>query len=361
MRHLEKHVRALATLPETDAPVVSCYVELEKGRLKNPQVFRRGLGDLKKSLTSADRQQGEEALNRVEAYLAEEVLGEARGAALFSRTGKEPFFLPLQFRVPLPDSIAVDTVPKIYHLVELKDSYHRYVVLLGTAKRVRILEVTLGAVTEQVWKDRPELRNRVGREWSKQHYSRRREEHGDRFLKDVVRFLAERMSAGGYKHLILAGEPKVLRKVRAALPKSLSDSLVDSVPASGEDKTTDVVMATLSNFVEEEQRESLSTVEALHGEVRTNGLGLSGERATLSALERGQADVLVLAKGYDSEAREAMVRLATTTGCGVEIVDQSDLLARLGGVGCLLRYRIAANTMHADEREAEGEPTQEGV
>ncbi len=354
MKCMKKHIQDLATLPEMDAPVVSCYVELEKGRPKNPQAFRRGLGVLKKSLTRADRQHVEEALSGIEAYMAEELLDEARGAALFSRAGKEPFFLPLQFRAPLPDWIFVDTIPNIYHLVELKDTYHRYVVLLGTAERVRILEVTLGAVTEQVWKDRPELRKRVGREWSKQNYSRRRHEQEGRFLKDVIGVLAKRMSAGGYTHLILAGEPKVMRKVRAVLPKSLSNYLVDNVPASGKDKIADVVMATLSAFVEEERRESLSTVETLHGEIRANGLGLSGERETLGALERGQADVLVLAKGHDSEAREEMIRLATTTGCEVEIVDQSDLLTQLGGVGCLLRYRIAGDTIGVDEREGEG-------
>jgi stalled ribosome rescue protein Dom34 len=169
------------------------------------------------------------------------------------------------------------------------------------------------------------------------------------------------MSAGGYKHLILAGEPKVTRRIRAALPKPLLRYLVDSVPASKKDKTSDVVMATLSTFVEEEQRESLSTVERLHGEIRTNGLALLGEHATLRALERGQADELVLAKGYEAEAREEMVRLATATGCEVEIVDQNDLLMQLGGVGCLLRYRIAGDAIDVDERDARGEPAQKGV
>ena len=29
----------------------------------------------------------------------------------------------MQFHVPLPNRMAVDTVPNIYHLVELKDNY----------------------------------------------------------------------------------------------------------------------------------------------------------------------------------------------------------------------------------------------
>ncbi|MBW2588806.1 MAG: hypothetical protein JRD92_17995 [Deltaproteobacteria bacterium] len=67
----------------------------------------------------------EEAVGRIKAFLVSEVLPEAKGIALFSRAGVEPFFLALQFRVPLPDQVGVDTVPNIYPLVELKDTYHR--------------------------------------------------------------------------------------------------------------------------------------------------------------------------------------------------------------------------------------------
>ena len=187
-------------------------------------------------------------------------------------------------------------------------------------------------------------------------FSAQAQEQGIRFFKEVIGILTERMSAGGFTHLILAGEPGFILRIRTRLPKSLLKHLVDIVPAPGKDKTEDVVKTTLSAFIEEKQRESLSIVETLHGEIRTNGLGLSGERETLRALEYGQADVLVLAEGYDSEVREEMVRLAAKTGCEVEIVDQSDLLMQLGGVGCLLRYRIAGDIIDLNEQEVQDVP-----
>ena len=45
----------------------------------------------------------------LEAYLSNGLLRHAKGAALFSRAGDAPFFLPLQFYVPLPNWIAVDS------------------------------------------------------------------------------------------------------------------------------------------------------------------------------------------------------------------------------------------------------------
>ncbi len=43
----------------------------------------------------------------------------------------------------------------------------------------------------------------------------------------------------------------------------------------------------------------------------------------------------------DFDIREEMVRMAEQHGCTVEIVKQSEALIQLGGVGCLLRYRLA--------------------
>ena len=157
LKNLQEHIRILATLAESDAEVISCYLTLAKDQLANRNAFDEQVRSLKLGMTGKDRSDFEAALERIEAYLKTELLPNAKGIALFSRAGADPFFLPLQFRVPLPNWVAVDTTPNIYHLVELKDTYHRYVVMISTEESVRILEVNLGTVTEELWKERPEL------------------------------------------------------------------------------------------------------------------------------------------------------------------------------------------------------------
>ena len=44
-----------------------------------------------------------------------------------------------------------------------------------------------------------------------------------------------------------------------------------------------------------------------------------------------------------------MVRFAERTGCGVEVVNQSDALTRLGEVGCLLRFSVAGDVSPSPE------------
>ncbi len=339
LKNLQKHIRTLATLEETDSPVISYYLNLEASDSEHRRVLKERAFLVRQTLSGKARQEFEEALDRIEAFIASELLPDAKGVALFARGGLQPFFLPLQFRVPLPNWIAVNSTPNLYHLVELKDTYHRYVVVIATKESARILEVNLGAVTEELWRQRPELRQRVGRGWSKERYQNHRQERTNRFIKEMIKALEQLMAAGGHTHLILAGDPRMTSRVRLALPKHLAAGLIDTVVAANSDEISDVVAATLASFVEQEEQESLAIVDVLQREVRTGGLAVIGPEASLEALKRSQADVLVLAKGMlDVRLKEELVRLAARNQCQVEVVNHSDFLMGFGGAGCLLRY-----------------------
>ncbi len=79
----------------------------------------------------------------------------------------------------------------------------------------------------------------------------------------------------------------------------------------------------------------------LQREINTNGLAVVGSEATLEALKRGQADMLILAKEfYEGELKEELVKLAVRHGIKIETVSGSHTLNRYGGVGCLLRYLL---------------------
>ena len=73
---------------------------------------------------------------------------------------------------------------------------------------------------------------------------------------------------------------------------------MDVVPASERDQQTDVVMATLSSFIEHEEQESQSVAECLIEGLRSQNLAVAGSAATLDALRWGEVDTLVMASGY---------------------------------------------------------------
>jgi hypothetical protein len=347
-------------------------LRVEGGRLRHRRTFTSRIEELRRSFAGEAAQLFDEALEPIERVLSAEVHRGSKGVALFSRAGRQPFFLSLQFIVPLPTWIMADTLPNIYHLVELKDTYWRFVVLVCSQDTARIVSVNLGAVTLDLLRERPELRQRVGREWTKEHFQKHCTTRIGQFVGDSIEALSEVMTAGSYDHLILAGDPKMTAMVRRALPSHVAARLSGVIRKPGRTEAQDVVARSIASFVEAEHRESHATAEELQRKLRTGGLAVAGTRSSFFALKRGQVETLVMDAEHsprpgwvcrgcrlertvdqwpkkcpacgsssleDLDIREAMLRLAEQRGCQVELVRDSATLRRIGGVGCLLRFR----------------------
>jgi len=377
---LKQHITVLASVEESDAPFISVYLNLEDKTTDWRETLDNRARILRRILKGDDLADLNEALGKVEAWLATELLPEARSAAIFVRGNfGGAFMLPMQFAVPLPNWIAVYPTPNIYHLMELKDNYHRYIVLLAKPDRACILEVNLGAATTAAWINEPDLRTRVGQEWSRPHYQIHQAHRGNRFVHDKIAILKQLMQSGGHTHLVLAGDPEITGRIRNALPNELADKLVDVIPATERDQQADVVMATLSSFIEHEEMESRSVAERLIEGLRSQNLAVAGTEDTLDALRWGEVDTLVMASGYQpdpgwtctacraistetpetslcpecgkpstrpTDNREALLRLAGQLERPVEVVQHSDELISLGGVGCLLRTQLDTQIDH---------------
>ena len=369
---LRRQIGVLACIDETEAPFVSCYLNLEQGEAGYRKALEDRASFLRAVLDGDARADFEAAMGRIEAYLAAKLRPGAKGVALFAREFRAgAFFLPMQFAVPVPDWIAVNPSPHIYHLMALKDTYHRYVVMIATQGWVRIIEVSLGSATVQAWTEQPRLRERVGGKWTKTHYESHRRERTSLFLKEQIELLERLMAAGGHTHLILAGDPRLTGEIRRALPKSVTAKLVDTIPAASRHAQEDVVAATLSAFVEWEEQESQAVAARFVQGIRTQGLAAAGVAACLDSLRQGRADVLLLARDHLAEpgwrcascgairieayapaactecgkatvrpvdTREELARLAGQQDCPIEVIEYCDPLMGLGGVGCLLRY-----------------------
>ncbi len=376
---LQQHVRTLAGIPETNAPVISCYVTLRPGRRACGAALDQRIAVLRDALSPAEKEPFECAWAQIEDYLANKMPIGARSAALFARGGMLSFLIPLEFQVPLPTSVSIDSTPNIYHLVELKDTYDRYVILLSTEESARIVEVNVGSVTKQLWIERPELRARVGREWTKLHYQRHCREKTDQLVREAIVAVDRLMRARGYSHLMLAGRPEMTARVKRELPKRLVTKLVNTVATGGDAPLPEVVALTLCSFVPFEEEGSMFFARKLLSEVRTGGPAVVGTRETLRAVQRGQADVVVMAQSYDPDpgwscpqcglvsveirpstcpdcessdlrdvdVKEEIVRRAERRGGLVEIVNGA---LRFGGVGALLRYQQPSNSAEAHPR-----------
>jgi hypothetical protein len=379
MAHLTSHeelrdrILILAGIIESPTPFVSCYLNLESDKDSIQQSIDQRANLLRRILKGSDLDDFEESIGSIKSYIDRELLPDAKGLAFFARSsfGKE-FYMPLQFAVPLPNQLRIYPTPNIYNLIELKDTYERYLVMIATTQWVRIVEVNLGAATIQAWSENPALRERVGQEWSETQYQLYRHDREGKFLQEKIATLEKLMHSGDHDHLILAGNPQITSRIREALPEHMALKLMDTIPASRRDEQTDIVTATLSVFVEQEELESQSIAERLIQAIRTQGLAVVGAKDCLDNLQRGKVDTLIMLQNYNpdpgwfcstceemgekapatnicphcqsstvrpTDLREELVRQAGKMSIPVEVVEYSEALMELGGVGCLLRFR----------------------
>ncbi len=373
LNKLKKHIRCLATLEETDNLVISCYMAVDSGQVKDSDFCEMQLSLINQSLSAGKRSSMSNALKPIREYLVNKLSLDTKGVAIFSRSGDKPFFLPLQLQHPLPNSIAVNSTPNIFHLIELKDYFHRYIVIITTRESSRILEVNVGSVTKEIWTQRPDLRKHIGQEFTKMHFQKHSRERGPKYIKEKIKIVKKLLSETGQTYLVLAGHPVFRKEIRDNLPKNLLLKLVSLIPDSDSTESSDVVKATIASFVRTEEEKSQYISELLFQEFQAGGLAVVGVRDCLKALKENRVDTLVLLKkhslgkgwtcshcehsGFNDhipsrcpacrafdlkvfDIKEELVRLAEHIGAELEMLNQNDALNRLGGVGCLLRHRL---------------------
>jgi hypothetical protein len=366
---VRSNIRTLVELPEAAEPIVSCYLNVGSHR----ETLETRASEVRRALAPPQRGPFDAAMVPVRNLMVG-ARADARAIVAFSRAGTHPFFTALQLGVTVDEVVSVDSRPSIYGLVELKDTYHRYVVLLVTDDYARILEISLGAVTADVWAARPDLRSHIGEVWGRERYQNHRRDRAEHFVHEKMQVLERLVAKRGHSHLIIAGTPALVARARASLPPRLEPKLVDTVRATGHMPTADLVAATIARFVENEERESRDAASLLVDELTHAGLAVAGTDASLAALELGQVDMLVLSASYQSppgrrclacgavatgasapsdrcrrcratscapvDIRDELVTLAERHDSRIEVVRDASALMDLEGVGCLLRYQL---------------------
>lgn len=342
LESLRVHISKLATLPESGSPVISAYLDLGESKEYLLSRLSGWASVARATMTPEERSLFEQSRREVEKAVSRQWPEDVRSVAVFSRHGEDPLLLVIPFSVEMELHFDVGSLPSIFPLVQLKDRFHRFVVVISTDEASRIFEVTLGAVSEALLTQRPELGERLGREWGRERYHQRKRESDQKFFRDQVSIIAGLMSKNGHNHLILAGNPRHVAGLREALPKHIGTRLVGELfktPPGGDYSA--VLEQAIDTFVEAERAESRSTVARLHEQVRREALAVVGVERSRDAILGGYAAELVISEELPLAEREELTRLATARGLGIEVCEGDELLATHGGVGCLLRYRPA--------------------
>jgi len=121
---LKQHVTLLASVEETDAPFISCYLNIENRQSGWRDALDERASILRGMLKGNTLADFEETLRKIEAWLADSLQPKAKGVAIFARSiFGGSFLLPMQFATPLIHSLTISSAPNIDYLVKLKENY----------------------------------------------------------------------------------------------------------------------------------------------------------------------------------------------------------------------------------------------
>jgi peptide chain release factor subunit 1 len=290
-----------------------------------------------------------------------------RGLALFSCTGPglwKEITLPQSVR----DRVVVAPRPHLLPLEALLESFETFCTALVDREKARIFMTVGGQIKEMsgILDDVPGWHDQGG--WAQARLQRHIKDHIQRHLKHVDDVLLRHQQEHGFDHVILAGPDEVVAQLERELHDYVRRTVVARITLPMTARAADVLERTLAVEQELQTRREWETVDRLVSEMGSaSGRAVAAFEDTLSALESGRVETLIVAFGLEAsgvrctqcghlatggdrcsvcggefeeapDLVEEAMELALRQRCGVETVQDVPGLTTLGGIGALLRF-----------------------
>lgn len=371
---VQELIDRLAAFGANDFPVLSLYLDTrpnQNGRDTFHGFVRKELKARRPGLRSADLKSYDRDAERIQQWLMESVDPAANGVAVFACDGRG-LFEAVQLEAPLEECrLHIGPQPHVYPLARVLDLYPRYVALLADTHVARIFVFGLGGRLRESTVENEKTRRSDMGGWSQMSYQHHVDEQRMQHVRETVEALERIVRREGVAHVVMAGDEVVLPMLRAQLSPGLQAKLVDVLKLDVRTPEHALLAASLEALRRHEAETDVERVQRLLDEYRAGGLAVAGLRPTEAALSLGQAHELLIsadpmtvraeeeqdlgeaAEGALSRAArgeperqsqvelcDRLVALARQTDAAVHFVEDPALLANVGGVAALLRYRL---------------------
>jgi hypothetical protein len=349
---LKALIRRLAEATANDALILSVYADIRPGAhgerpAERPELtaVRHRLRAIQATLEAhtPTRESFDADLARIETYLESEDLAGADGLAIFACSAIG-LWEELRAREAFDTQVGAGTAADTFQLARLLDDSESAVVAVVDTNTCRLFVTRRGSLKELGGPDEPpdEHRRHDQGGWSQARYQRRIDMQDKRFAQEAAAAIDLLVQRDAAQHVFLAGDERVIPILEAELSEAVRavlDHVVHLPMRSSTEQVRAEVLPLLAALEEAEGRELADTAIA---EWLAGDLGVVGIAATMSALEVGQVDQLVIdeAGGLDENLRAELVRRAAVTDASVEVVRDHAGLAQHQGVAATLRFRI---------------------
>lgn len=310
-----------------------------------------------------------ESFSRIDRWLAEEYDESNRGVVIYTEVGG-PWFEAMQFPVPVQNRLVVGERPVITPLAQVLESYDHHGVVLLDREHVRILSVYLGTLLDEIevrGDPLPAPHDLQAGGYSHKRLQRRKEEEMKHFFREFAREVEEFVHRYRPDDLVILGTEENVGRFRDFLPEKLLEKVVYTGPMQVDESASEILHRLEPHLEADRAREARASVQTLRERVSQDYLATAGVQATLTSLQEGKVDTLVIERGLERtglrctqcgfvfarktstclycgaaafaevDAGEELIRLAEGQAARVEFVEPG-LLGDYRGVGALLRF-----------------------
>ncbi len=360
--------------------VTSCYVNLDRNKMP-AQMLKIRVKDLlnnaqrqlsAKSGSHTQRESLRNDFGRIEEHMMQAVVANRhKGEVAFSCHGEnywQTFGLPRLVR----NILIADRAPYIRPLTAILGEYHRYCVVLVDRMHAQIYEVYLREIVER-WSVVDTVPKRVREGGVGGRDERNHERRYDQKVQQHFRHVAEQafriFQRDKFDWLILAGQREPLREFKEMMHPYLRERWVGDFHAEPAKATVAEILARSLEIEERvEWNHEVKLAEHLVQHASSGKRAVKGIGATLMALDRGEAQTLLVEDGFEmpgfacfhchfasmepvscphcnqptepcGDIVDEAIELAMQRNCQVEHLRGATALRDDGRIGALLRYQ----------------------
>ncbi len=348
-------MRKLADFEPTEMPVLSVFLDMRPQETGENPGLRSGDTVLKDRLHEIEKTFGPRGddldsfkadREKIEEFVSQKMSSGTSGLMIFACSA-EDLWETVEVGAELENEVTVDEMPSLFQLAKMLDEHDTAVVAVVDTSTARFFVTRFGKQKEVDAPDDPNTkmyRKRAMGGWKQTKYQRNIDNNRDDFSKVIVKDLEELIHKTEAKTLIIAGDEIATTLLQNNLSPQTLEILNDNILRIDIKAERLDIKDEVRELLEEIERDDArAQADKLVGAVRDRGLGVSGVDPTRQALENGQVEMLLIdpqTENLDEETRDELIRLATTTGAEVEMVENHEKFAAMDGVGGLLRYKI---------------------
>jgi peptide chain release factor subunit 1 len=362
-------------------PVLSLFLDMsvDSNNKRNHHVFlgqkRAQFEELDGSRPVPTGNGGESGMGslfeRVQGWIDDNFDESNRGLVIYAEVGGD-WWEALQFPVSVQNRMVVADRPVIGPLAQVLNDYEHYGVILMDREHMRILSVYLGTLLDELEfrgdPIAPTTNHHVqAGGYSHKRFQRHKLEEMRHFFKDFAEEVERFVTRYRPQHLVLMGTDQNVAKFKEFLPQPVADMVIHTGPAPVDGPAPEILARLEPHLADEHERQGQELIDQVRDRAAHDYLATAGVQGTLTALQEGKVDTLVLAKDgqmqgarcsqcgfvfvrdvnrcpYDGseqldsvDVMEEMVRLAQQQGADIQFAD-ANAIADLRGAAALLRF-----------------------